>query len=191
MEYIITRNNEDELYHYGVKGMKWGHRKAQKYVTKARTARESAKEWDEMAKDAQSRGKTKRASKYSAYAKQDRVDAKRYDSQAAAVNKNIAKTKANVRKYEKKYNEAVKVDDAANAQWAKVQEQRKALGKTKLTRTINAARGKSDAAKAYNKGYNAWEKLQNTADKKWSEAKQEYANTGRNRVERILNNARY
>ena len=29
MKYVIIRNDTDELYHHGVKGMKWGRRKAQ------------------------------------------------------------------------------------------------------------------------------------------------------------------
>lgn len=52
--------NDSELYHHGVKGMKWGHLKAQKYANKAKLSRESSKEWDTMAKYALEKGKTKK-----------------------------------------------------------------------------------------------------------------------------------
>lgn len=74
---------EFELQHYGVKGMKWGRRKARPdYAGQARTARESAAEWDEMAKYAEQRGKTKKAAKYRANAAKDRADASVYERQA-------------------------------------------------------------------------------------------------------------
>lgn len=104
--YIITPNggfySQDELYHYGVPGMKWGHRKAQKYVSKARTARESAKEWKEIgankAAKLMAKGKTAKADKvalkYKLKADQDLADAKAYEK--------AAKAKERGAKYQKK-----------------------------------------------------------------------------------------
>lgn len=81
MKFKMEYNNE--LYHYGVKGMKWGKRKKVDYASQAKTARESAREWDEMARYAEAKGKTKRAAKYRANAKQDLADAQAYERQAA------------------------------------------------------------------------------------------------------------
>ena len=84
--YILTSQgsflSEEELYHYGVPGMKWGHRKA-KLLDKANISRQSAKEWDEMAKYAAQKGKTKRAAKYKKNAALDRADALKYEKQAS------------------------------------------------------------------------------------------------------------
>jgi hypothetical protein len=86
--------NDYELYHYGVKGMKWGVRRAQKYEKKARIARESAKEWDEIGKakadKLRSKGKNDKAdrvlAKYRDNAKTDRSDAKKYEAKAKQEN---------------------------------------------------------------------------------------------------------
>lgn len=181
----------NELYHYGVKGMRWGHRKAQKYESKARLSRESAKEWDEMADYAQSRGKTRRAEKYRQNAKDDRRDASAYDTKAANMKKQVSNTKSAIKKYRNKFNEAERASNAADKQWAEVQAKYKALGKNKVSRMLAAANGKSAAAKAYNKSYDKWSKMDSIAETKWSEVKSEYKNTGRNQVERILNNMEY
>lgn len=83
--------NNYELCHYGVKGMKWGVRRAAKYADKARNARESAKEWKEIgaykADKLRAAGKNKKAdrvtAKYNKYAAKDRADARAYDEKAA------------------------------------------------------------------------------------------------------------
>lgn len=65
------------LMHYGVLGMKWGVRRARKNKEKAQKAKVSANEWDEIAKNAKARGKTK-AQKIEQKHK-DRADTKTYN----------------------------------------------------------------------------------------------------------------
>lgn len=87
----LESNYNAELYHYGVKGMKWGQRKAQKLESKARTAKESADEWKEIGKNKaeklMAKGKTAKANKvqmkYDLKARQDNADAKSYEKRAA------------------------------------------------------------------------------------------------------------
>lgn len=105
---LVVRG-ETELSHHGIKGMKWGRRrfqnadgsltpagrqryadnpqesrKTQKLKSKQSNARESAKEWDEMADYAESRGKTKRAEKFRKNADADRRDADYMESDIKA-----------------------------------------------------------------------------------------------------------
>ena len=103
--YVI---HNGELYHYGVKGMKWGHRKAIKLQGKARTARESAKEWKEIGEHKvakyMKKGKTDKANalknKYDSYAKADLEDARRYEAKAKVQQKkgNFSKARSDVSK---------------------------------------------------------------------------------------------
>ena len=87
--YFFTSNGnfirEDELYHYGVLGMKWGQHRVRKNEAKAELSRESAKEWDEMARYAKQRGNMKKAEKYKRYASEDRADSTKYANKARQI----------------------------------------------------------------------------------------------------------
>ena len=87
--YTITSNGsfvrEDELYHYGVLGMKWGQHRVRRNEEKAKLSRKSAKEWDEMARYAKRRGETSKAEKYARNAYEDRADSTKYANKARQI----------------------------------------------------------------------------------------------------------
>lgn len=180
-----------ELYHYGVPGMKWGVRQAEKYTTKSRMARESADEWDEMAKYVKSKGKLKKAANYRYWGEKDRIDARKYDKKAAEMNKATIRTQKAIEKYNKHFDKALDAQDAADEAYFKAKESYKKLGKTKITRVLAASRGQTDAAKQYLKDMNEAINLQEKADEKNIVQRRAYMDTGRNVVERVLNNLYY
>lgn len=209
---------ENELYHYGTKGMKWGVRKYQnadgsltpagekRYgndpVGRAKLNVKSAKkEYNKSFNKAYNYSSTHMISQYvgkKAKAESDRrwndaTDKGNKLNKAEAQYKKV-KTKAdkaNVSKYKKQWDEAEKASNMADEKWNNVKEQYKALGKNRIERMINASRNNTDAAKKYSKAFDDAERASNIADAKWDQVKESYKATGRNRVERIINNVKY
>lgn len=111
-KYIIVGG---ELYHYGILGMKWGQHKSKKYAKKAKIARESADEWDEIAEAEMSRGKTKAANKSKKYATKDRADADKYEKRSKELDSSDdSKTARNIKKK--------RVDQMSNSELKKLNE---------------------------------------------------------------------
>lgn len=203
-----------ELVHYGIKGQRWGVRRFQNpdgTLTAAGKRREIKKLTSETRsrheKEVQSYVKAKKQAK--ANIKAERANFKNvrketfknrvkinneYEKEKSRIKNNApdpAKIKTAVKKYNKTFDAAEKAQHKADSKWTEAQALYKSLGKTKIARIINAARGKSEAAKAYSKAYDSWEKSQNFADKKYSDMKTAYASTGKNLVDRVINNIKY
>lgn len=76
----------DYLVHYGVLGMKWGQRRARRYANKAKNAKASAKEWDQIASYQSKKGaSSKKIDSYKKYATSDRSKAEKYAAKSKAI----------------------------------------------------------------------------------------------------------
>lgn len=194
--------NQNELMHYGVPGMKWGHHKANAYVTYMQNAKLRYKSNKKQIDSSY----TKAGAAYDRATKGGRVPNKKADraldaaadkwaSDRKSARAAYKQDKINIKKkyvsdYNKKFNSAEKASNIADKKWNEVNAQYKALGKNKIERMIKSM-GKSEAAKQYSKNYDEASRLSDAADKKWKEAKEAYKQTGRNYVDRIFNNIKY
>lgn len=116
----------------------------------------------------------------------DRKSAKeKYKKEISSIRKGA------VRKYSEAYDKMTDAQDENDAAWHEVKSLYAKLGKNKIERIINAAKGESAEAKAYSKAYDRWSNRQDVLDKKWHELDQLYADTGSNYVDRVLNNIKY
>lgn len=108
MNYIITRTNPDELYHFGVKGMKWGHRKSLP-TSSLRNQVDSAKTTYKNAKKAYNKSFN---------------DAYKHRAEAYSFSKE--RRKANDARWAKNYVDANKLDSAkADYKKAKIERKQK------------------------------------------------------------------
>lgn len=108
MKYIITRTNPDELYHFGVKGMKWGHRKSLP-TSSLRNQVDSAKTTYKNAKKAYNKSFN---------------DAYKHRAEAYSFSKE--RRKANDARWAKNYVDANKLDSAkADYKKAKIERKQK------------------------------------------------------------------
>lgn len=182
----------DELYHFGVPGMKWGKRTASNISNGVKAQTRAG--YDQLRHPILStkaqinmlrkdpirtlKGGTKVLNELNADVK-NRVD------------KSNAAKKSAVENYRKESSKADKMYEAADKQWNKASEAYKKTGKTRVTQIINNIKNKSPEVQAYNKEHNKASNMTDAADKQFQKSMDAYKKTGKTRLTAIINNIKY
>lgn len=189
-EYILTADGQlyhadyynEELYHYGVKGMKWGHRKARQYYEKGQKLRNRAAKYDTSGYGVQSKSLQKKMNS-------NLRKAEKYERKAEK-----AELKSNLKDARKELKKANKAERAAANRLANAMGTRRAdkfaANYEKVKTAQETARsGYENSKNAYNKlkqermdslvskSSNAINKGKNTVDSLVSKSSSAIANT--------------
>lgn len=187
-----------ELYHYGVKGMKWGVRKARPQggiSGLAKAAKATRSVLSDIGRPMDGNGWTPKlkSNGHSQYDEQRRT-AKKLEKYTKSFGKTAAKKaeiNKNIKNYRKKYDSASAQSDHADALWKDAKAKYNALGRNRVERVLATIQNKSAAAKEYNTAFNKANSASDRADAAWAKSKEAYAKTGKNAVSRVINNIRY
>lgn len=172
-----------ELYHYGVKGMKWGVRKARPQGDTTGMVRRKQNTSSELR---ELQGYAKHPSKLGS----SKVSTAIRNHQIKTLQKK-AEINKNIKDYRKKYDSASAQSDHADALWKDAKAKYNALGRNRVERVLATIQNKSAAAKEYNTAFNKANSASDRADAAWAKSKEAYAKTGKNAVSRVINNIRY
>lgn len=195
----------DELYHYGVKGMRWGHRKSlynnPVVTSKKRAYKAAKKEYAKSNNEAYQYSRMHPIGQYVSKKKKLESNKRNMD----VINKFVAmrnakkdyKTakrnvmKQNVKDYNKSFNKSSSLSDRADKTTREAERMYKELGKNPLSRIITAAKNETPEAKAYNKKMDEAIRQSNIADKSWTKTNELYKKTGYIYTTRLLNIIKY
>lgn len=155
--------SEDYLMHYGVKGMKWGVRRASKLQSYASGARESAAEQMELSKHYAAKGRTRKAEKHAKIAAEESAKAAKYQQKAdKKVEKRYAKAGKAAGSADYMRDRAKQIEDNHNKGASALDKTAKRLDSEGKHLRAEAARASAQALR--NKGANDASSYRKTAD---------------------------
>lgn len=215
----MTKKNE--LYHFGVKGQKWGLRQWQNkdgslteagrkhygygdvkdtILYRSKYSNKMSSSFDKLYGAYATHPITSRIKGTKAYKRTDDASGEYLNAAKKVRNANKKldeyKKDPNYRKnvvkgYQKDFDDASKKQETLDEEWMNIKQMYKQTGKSSLDRVINNFIGESKEVKAYKKAYDEWSKKQDALDEVFDDVREIYKETGSNAVSRILNNIKY